>query len=177
LIGTVAGRLGSMWLSTCGETVNEWDALLTLEPVPGLTLRMMNSGLLIGEVATRAGVSADTVRHYERKGLLQNVPRDRSGYRRYPAEAVDRICVARRALAIGFTLDELARIFRQRASGKAPCAQVYELATRKAAELDERIAAMTVVRAALAETLASWEQRLQATPPGGFAGLLDSLKT
>jgi DNA-binding transcriptional MerR regulator len=137
---------------------------------------MMNSELLIGEVARRVGVSADTVRHYERKGLLQNVRRDGSGYRRYPEDAVDRIRVVRRALAIGFTLDELARIFRQRASGKAPCKQVYELAARKAAELDAQIAAMTAVRAALAETLASWEQRLHTTPAGGFAGLLDSLK-
>jgi DNA-binding transcriptional MerR regulator len=164
-----------MWC--CAGSVNERDSLLTLEPIPGLTLRMMNSDLLIGEVAKRVGVSVDTVRHYERKGLLQNVWRDGSGYRRYSSEAVDRIRVARRALAIGFTLDELARIFRKRASGKAPCAHVYELATRKAAELDERIAAMTAVRAALADTLASWEQRLQTTPAGGFAGLLDSLNT
>lgn len=150
--------------------------LLTLELVPGVTLLMMNSDLRIGDVASQAGVSVDTVRHYERKGLLQNVRRDATGYRCYPTDAVDRIRVARRALGIGFTLDELGRIFRQRAMGQPPCAQVYELAKRKAAELDERIAAMTAVRAALAETLSSWEQRLQTTPAGGFAGLLDSLK-
>lgn len=136
---------------------------------------MMNADLRIGDVAGRAGVSVDTVRHYERKGLLQDVRRDESGYRRYPAGAVDRIMVVRRALGFGFTLDELARIFRQRAGGKPPCTQVYELATRKAAELDQRIAAMTAVRAALAEMLTSWGRRLQATPAGGFAGLLDSL--
>jgi DNA-binding transcriptional MerR regulator len=137
---------------------------------------MMNSDLLrIGDVAGRTGVSVDTVRHYERKGLLQNVQRDGSGYRRYPAEAIDRIRVVRRALGIGFTLDELSRIFRRRAAGKPPCREVYELATRKVAELDERIAAMTAVRAALSATLLSWEQRLQTTPAGGFAGLLDSL--
>ena len=132
--------------------------------------------LLIGDVARRAGVSPDTVRHYERKGILQNVRRDGSGYRRYPSEAIDRVLVVRKALAIGFTLDELARIFRRRASGQAPCAQVIELARRKAVELDERIAAMSAVRAALAETLDSWERRIRNTPSGGFAGLLDSLK-
>jgi DNA-binding transcriptional MerR regulator len=135
----------------------------------------MNADLLIGEVATRAGVSADTVRHYERKGLLHGVERDSSGYRRYPLDAVDRIRIVRRALTIGFTLDELSRIFRQRAAGVAPCAHVFELATRKAAELDERIATMTTIRTALAEMLASWEQRLHSTPAGGFARLLDSL--
>ena len=104
-----------------------------------------------------------------------DVRRDASGYRRFSAAAVDRIRIVRRALGIGFTLDELSRIFRQRAGGNPPCAQVYELATRKAAELDERIATMTAVRAALAETLGSWKQRLQTTPAGAFAGLLDSL--
>jgi MerR family copper efflux transcriptional regulator len=136
---------------------------------------MMTTELLIGEVARRAGVSADTVRHYERKGILHDVRRDPNGYRRYPSQTVDRILVVRRALAIGFTLDELAQIFRLRASGNAPCGKVYDLASRKIREMDERIAAMTAVRSALMETVASWHQRLQTTPAGGFAGLLDSL--
>ena len=136
----------------------------------------MNSNLLlIGEVASRTGVSVDTVRHYERKGLLQGVSRDGSGYRRYPADIVGRIQVIRRALAIGFTLDELSRIFRQRAAGQPPCGQVRDLAVRKLAELDERIAAMISLRAALAETVDGWEQRLQTTPEGGFAHLLETL--
>jgi MerR family copper efflux transcriptional regulator len=138
-------------------------------------LLMMNRTLLVGQVAAQAGVSVDTVRHYERKGILQNVERDASGYRRYAADAVDRIRVARRALIIGFTLDELARIFKQRDSGNAPCARVYELANQKMAELDERLAAMTAVRAVLADTLEAWKLRLQSTPAGTFAGLLDSL--
>jgi DNA-binding transcriptional MerR regulator len=136
----------------------------------------MNSDLLlIGNVASQAGVSVDTVRHYERKGILSNVIRDGSGYRRYPVETVDRIRMVRRALAIGFTLDELARIFRQRAAGSPPCAHVRDLASRKLAELDERIKAMNAVRAALSETVRSWDERLQSTPEGGFAFLLESL--
>jgi DNA-binding transcriptional MerR regulator len=136
----------------------------------------MSSGLLlIGAVASQTGVSVDTVRHYERKGLLENVVRDESGYRRYPLDTAQRIRVIRRSLDIGFTLDELARIFRQRASGRPPCAQVRDLATRKLAELDERIAAMNAVRAALSETLSDWEQRLETTPNGTFAHLLESL--
>jgi DNA-binding transcriptional MerR regulator len=136
----------------------------------------MNSDLLlIGKVAGEAGVSVDTVRHYERKGLLFDVTRDASGYRRYPADTIDRIRIVRAALAIGFTLDELARIFRQRASGKPPCAHVHELATRKLAELDARIAAMNAMRAVLSETAMAWEQRLRETPEGGFARLLESL--
>lgn len=136
---------------------------------------MTSDLLLIGNVASQAGVSVDTVRHYERKGILSNVVRDGSGYRRYPAETVDRIRMVRQALAIGFTLDELARIFRQRASGRPPCTYVRDLANRKLAELDERIAAMNAVRAVLAETAMSWDKRLQSTPEGGFAYLLETL--
>jgi DNA-binding transcriptional MerR regulator len=136
---------------------------------------MSSSLLLIGEIASQTGVSVDTVRHYERKGVLQDVTRDQSGYRRYPAATIDRIRVVRRAIGIGFTLDELARIFRQRASGHPPCRGVRDLAARKLAELDERIAALNAVRAALSETVTSWERRLDATPEGGLAHLLESL--
>jgi len=136
---------------------------------------MSSDLLLIGEVASRTGVSVDTVRHYERKGLLQGISRDRSGYRRYPAESVERIRIIRRALGIGFSLDELSRIFRQRAAGQPPCGHVRDLAVRKLAELDERIAAMTALRAALAGTVGDWEQRLRTTAEGGFAGLLETL--
>ncbi|SRR5258708_3892868 len=135
----------------------------------------MSSGLLIGDVAKQTGVSVDTVRHYERKGVIEGVVRDGSGYRRYPAATIDRIRVVRRALGIGFTLDELARIFRQRASGHPPCRQVRDLAARKLGELDERIAALNAVRAALSVTVTSWESRLEATAEGGLAHLLESL--
>lgn len=135
----------------------------------------MSDELRIGEVASRVGVSADTIRHYERKGLLQNVTRDASGYRRYPPEAVTRVRVVRRALEIGFTLNELAQIFRQRAAGRPPCRQVREIAARKLAALDERIRTMIALRAALSNTLTSWDERLQATSENGFAHLLESL--
>ena len=136
----------------------------------------MSSELLrVGDVASRAGVSVDTVRHYERKGVLQNVSRDQSGYRRYPEDAVRRILVIRKAISLGFSLDELADIFRERASGKAPCARVRELAGRKLVELDERIAALTALRSAVAETIAGWDDRLRNTENGAFAHLLETI--
>lgn len=137
---------------------------------------MMNPELLrVGDVASKAGVSVDTVRHYERKGVLQNVVRDESGYRRYPEDAVRRVRVIRRAIGLGFSLDELSDIFRERAAGKPPCGRVRELAGRKLVELDERIAALTALRAALTETISGWDERLRATGQGGFAHLLETL--
>lgn len=60
------------------------------------------------------------MRHYERKGVLAVPRRSRNGYREYPAEALERVRLVRRALAVGFTLDALARILKERARGRAP---------------------------------------------------------
>lgn len=136
----------------------------------------MSSGLLrIGEVAARGGVSVDTVRHYERKGLLGKVARDDSGYRRYGLETVHRVLVIRRAISLGFSLDELADVFRERAAGKPPCSRVRDLAERKLEELDARIEALIALRSALAGTVAGWNDRLRTAKSGEFAGLLETI--
>ncbi len=131
--------------------------------------------LLTGELAKACGVSNDTIRHYERKGVIPAAVRDGSGYRRYPEETIERVRLVRRALGIGFTLDELARIFRQRASGRPPCRDVRELGAKKLADLDERIVEMLAVRDALAATLESWDDRLTTTPQGQMAYLLETV--
>lgn len=136
----------------------------------------MNRDLLrIGDIARDAGVSVDTIRHYERKGVLRDVTRDPSGYRRYPADTSERIKMVRRALALGFTLDELASFLRQRASGRPPCRSVRALAGRKLAEVDERIASLVSLRDNLGRIIAAWDNQLERTPEGGFAHLLESL--
>ena len=83
-----------------------------------------------GELARLAGVSTDTLRHYERKGLLKRARRSANGYREYLATDLDRVRLVRGALGIGFTLDELARILSVRDRGGAPCRQVRALAGR-----------------------------------------------
>lgn len=65
-------------------------------------------------LARRLGISPDTLRYYERKGVLPPPPRTANGYRRYPPAAVARVQLIQRALAVGFTLNELARVPRQR---------------------------------------------------------------
>ena len=78
------------------------------------------SVMLAGELARLAGVSTDTLRHYERKGLLPAPQRAANGYRQYAAGSLDRVRLIRRALAIGFTIDELAVILKERDRGHAP---------------------------------------------------------
>jgi DNA-binding transcriptional MerR regulator len=71
-------------------------------------------------LARLTGVSTDTLRHYERKGVLGIPARSQGGYRLYPPEAVGRVRLVRRALAIGFTLHDLAAALSERARGGTP---------------------------------------------------------
>src|SRR5437763_12781612 len=94
-------------------------------------LEQVSSSLRSGELAREAGVSTDTLRHYERLGLLPKPRRTASGYRQYPPKTLDRVLLIRRALRVGFTLPELEKILRICDSGKAPCHQVQALAKAK----------------------------------------------
>lgn len=131
--------------------------------------------MLSGELARLSGVSADTLRHYERIGVLPRPPRTQSGYRRYPASAVDRVRLIRRALAIGFSLEELRRILRSRDAGGAPCQGVRALAASKLSQLEQRIAELESLRDQLRGLLVDWDDRLSRTPDGLPARLLESL--
>lgn len=128
-----------------------------------------------GELARLAGVSPDTLRHYERKRLLERPRRSANGYREYPASALDRVRLVRRALAVGFTLDELARILSVRDRGGAPCQQVRALAGEKLAEVEARLGELTTLRDELQVLLKNWDDLLKNNPPNERAGLLESL--
>ncbi len=127
-----------------------------------------------GELARRAGVSSDTLRHYERKGVLPKPTRTPSGYRMYDEAAFRRVGLIQRALAVGFTLDELASVLRVRDRGGAPCARVRELAAEKLADLEQRLRDMQKLRADLRRLVEDWDARLKAHP-GQRAHLLESL--
>ena len=129
----------------------------------------------IGDVARACGVSTDTIRWYEKQGVLAPVHRERNGYRVYDAETIERVRVVRRAIAVGFSIEELARIFRQRAAGGPPCREVRAMAARKLEELDARIAELTGLRAQLAATVDDWDARLSRTAEGEPARLIESL--
>ena len=127
------------------------------------------------EVASRCGVSADTLRHYERKGLLPRPARTGSGYRRYPPETVARVRLVQRALVVGFTLDELARVLRERDRGEPPCRSVRDLVAARLTGLETRLRQLTALRRELRHLLLEWDRTLAATPPGQPAHLLQSL--
>jgi MerR family transcriptional regulator, copper efflux regulator len=137
----------------------------------------MAAGLRSGALARASGVSSDTLRYYERRGLLPRPPRDPSGYRRYPPEAVQRVIVIQRALDAGFSLAELSRILKQRDAGGAPCREVFAIAVARLQDLDDRIATLIDLRDRLGKLMPDWRRTLDATPAGARARLLEALGT
>ncbi len=128
-----------------------------------------------GELARLTGVSTDTLRHYERKGVLAAPRRAMNSYREYPKAALERVQLVRRALAVGFTLDELAIVLNVREHGGAPCKEVRELAAAKLADVETRLREMLALRATLRTLLKDWDARLSRTSTGQRAGLLETL--
>jgi DNA-binding transcriptional MerR regulator len=137
-------------------------------PIPdsGRTLRS-------GELARLTGVSRDTLRLYERRGLLPAPGRSESGYRRYGTSAAHRVRLIRAALSIGFTIDELGEIFAARDRGLAPCRRVHALAIQKASSLEARVTEMQSLLGALKLAIRDWDRELSRTGPHERAGLLE----
>jgi len=134
-----------------------------------------NAYLRSGELAAQAGVSTDTLRHYERKGLIPPPRRSQNNYREYSAQSLERVRLVRRALAVGFTLDELTRILRVRDKGGAPCRQVRELAAVKLGALETQIEQMSALRDELRELLSEWDSLLDSAASGQPVRLLERL--
>src|SRR5580692_3080422 len=140
---------------------------------------MVQSGgsktLRSGALAKMAAVSPDTIRHYERIGVLPRASRTPSGYRVYPASALERVLVVQRALRIGFTLAELAEVLKARDAGGTPCRRVYQLAQDKLKGIEADIEALKHTKRYVKKVLSDWEQRIQRAGSGQKSHLLYSL--
>jgi len=108
------------------------------------------AALTIGKVAKQAGVGVETVRFYERKGLVGEPPRRASGYRQYAPEVVDRIRFIRRAKELGFTLKEIKELLDLRLDPSATCEDVKNRAQEKIADIEARILTLKRMKQALA---------------------------
>jgi DNA-binding transcriptional MerR regulator len=126
----------------------------------------------IGQLAEATGVSTDTIRYYEKIGLLPAPRRSGSGYREYPSGAGNRLRVIRNAVQLGFPLTEIARVLRVRDAGGAPCRQVRDYAQHVVSEIDQRIAQLTSERQSMLEMIRGWDRQLQQAR-GGRAHLLE----
>ena len=105
--------------------------------------------LTIGKVAKRAGVGVETVRFYEREGLIPQPARRSSGYRQYQPDAIRRIQFIRHAKELGFTLKEIAELFELRVDPESTCADVRKRARAKIADIDQKIERLVRMKSAL----------------------------
>ncbi len=121
----------------------------------------------IGKVAKRAGVSIDTVRYYEKAGLLAPAARLQSGYRRYGDLQLQRLRFIRRAQELGFSLKDIRDLLGL--SRQRDVARVKRAAQSKLADIDRRIAALVAVRDGLS-------QLVEACPGHGSAADCPILK-
>lgn len=135
------------------------------------------ANLHISAVACRAGVTPDTIRFYERRGVLPQPLRGDNGYRIYSVDTIERIQLIRRAVAVGFTLDELARVLRVRDRGGMPCREVRSIAANRLQDIKRRLDELRELERILEALLAEWDVTLAQTPHNRQARLLDSLRT
>lgn len=106
--------------------------------------------LTIGNVARQSGVGVETVRFYEREGLLEQPARKQSGYRQYDPEAIARLRFIKQAKRLGFTLREIKELLALRLDPGAARAQVRQQAVAKIADIDQRIDELKRMKQALA---------------------------
>ena len=107
------------------------------------------STLSIGQVAQRAGVGIETIRFYEREGLLEEPARRASGYRQYAQDAVTQIRFIKRAQQLGFSLKEIQELLTLRVDAETSCEQVKERAAAKLAEVEQKMVELQRMRQAL----------------------------
>lgn len=110
---------------------------------------MRGDRLRIGEVASRAGVNIQTLRYYERRGLLEAPERTASGYREYPSETVRLIRFIKRAQDLGFTLKEIEELIALRDAKGRRRSEVRALAETKMRDIDKKLAQLQAMRSAL----------------------------
>lgn len=108
----------------------------------------------IGQLAARTDVSVETIRYYERTGLLDQPPRPTAGYRRYPEDARRRLAFIRKAKPLGFTLSEILELLALSTGSKVACGKVDETATRSIRRIEERMRALSQMQRALGKLVA-----------------------
>jgi MerR family transcriptional regulator, copper efflux regulator len=131
------------------------------------------NGRTIGEVAELAKVHIETLRYYERRGLIEEPPRSASNYRLYPEDAVRRLRFIKRAQELGFSLKDIKELLSLRAAPQAECGEIRAHAEAKIKDINEKIGALMAMKSALSNlvTECSGEGSLTDCP------ILESLDT
>ena len=129
------------------------------------------STISIGQVARQAGVGVETIRFYEREGLLEEPARGVSGYRQYTEKVVDRINFIKRAQRLGFSLKEITDLLLLRVDAQTSCEEVKQRTEAKIAEVERKMVELQSMRQALLQV----HSLCTGQGPTGRCPMLDAL--
>lgn len=115
--------------------------------------------MTIGQVAREAGVGVETIRFYERVGLLEEPPRRQSGYRQYSSDAVKRIRFIKRAKELGFSLKEIKELLYLRVDTSTSCGAVKRRAEAKISDIERKVQDLQRMKRALVKLAAACSGR------------------
>jgi MerR family mercuric resistance operon transcriptional regulator len=130
-------------------------------------------GLTIGKVARGAALAIDTVRYYEREGLIEKPARTASGYRHYRPDVIARLRFIRQAKELGFTLTEIRELLALKVAPGKSCADVKSRAEAKIADVEQRIAQLARMKRALTKLVTACSGR----GPTSECPILDAMET
>ncbi|XKE45061.1 MerR family transcriptional regulator [Halomonas organivorans] len=120
----------------------------------------------VSELARRAGVTAETVRHYTREGLLHPRRHPDNGYQLYDGEELDRLRFIQRARTLGFGVAEIREILEQADRGDSPCPLVRDMLAQRLPEIRSRIRELEALATRMEEALEAWRDMPDGTPDG-----------
>lgn len=126
----------------------------------------------IGDLADRTDVSIQTVRYYERRGLIPEPPRTDGGFRTYPERTISRIRFIKRAQKLGFTLGEIGELLALRGGSETASDEVRRTASAKLEEIEEKLRALEEIRDALSGLI----RRCEEAAPTGDCPILDEFE-
>ena len=135
---------------------------------------MNEKSLLIGRLAKLSGVKPDTIRFYERSGLLPKPSRTASGYRTYDDAALKQVRFIRKAQSLGFSLDEIRRILSLRGQGKETCRCVIAIAEATLAETETKLKELHQFKDRLTANLTRWKQKRRGPMAAEFCALIEA---
>lgn len=127
--------------------------------------------LTTAELAGRCGVNLQTLRYYEREGLLPEPPRTPAGYRTFPPDSITRVQFIKHAQALGFTLKEIKELLALSVDPRTTCADVQQRALTKVAAIEQKIRTLQTIKAALTQLAAA----CSGEGPASNCSLLEAL--
>ena len=122
--------------------------------------------MTVSELARRAGVTADTVRHYTRSGLLVPIRDESNGYNRYSLGDIARLLFIRKARLLGFSLGDVGEILRKSSSGQSPCPQVRQIMMLRLQETRLKLQDLEKLQTRMEHAVTLWAHMPDGMPDG-----------